>query len=137
MSGSFLYQFNALAGGFFLLCTFGMVATRQVQGCLRFFVLQSVFLAASAFVLGLRPLSWDLLAIAAINIVNKPILIPWLLRRMIPEEVHTRREITQVLNIPAALLIALGIAVYSGARWAGFRNDPGQYSEMMPGTIPR
>lgn len=108
---SFLYQFNALAGGFFLLCTFGMVATRQVQGCLRFFVLQSLFLAASAFVLGLRPLSWHLLAVAAINVVNKPILIPWLLRRTIPEEVHTRREITQVLNIPASLLIALGIAV--------------------------
>lgn len=24
---------------------------------------------------------------------------------------------------------------YSVARRAGFRNDPGQYSEMMPGTI--
>ncbi len=108
---SFLYQFNALTGGLFLLCTFGMVATRQVQGCMRFFILQSLFLAASAFLLGIHPVLWGLLAVAAINVVNKPILVPWLLRRTIPEEIHTRREISQVLNIPAALLLALAIAV--------------------------
>ncbi len=108
---SFLYQFNALAGGLFLLATFGMVATRQVQGCIRFYILQSVFLGASAFVLGIHPVSWDLLGVAAINIINKAIIIPWLLRRTIPEEVQTRREISQVLNIPASLLVALGIAI--------------------------
>jgi hydrogenase-4 component E len=108
---SLLTQFNALAGGLFLLCTFGMVATRQVQGCMRFFIWQSIFLASSAFLLGLRPLSWHLLAVAAINLINKPILIPWLLRRTVPEEIYTRREITQVLNIPISLLVALGLAV--------------------------
>ncbi len=106
-----LVQFNALAGGLFLLCTFGMVATRQVQGCMRFFIWQSIFLAASACLLGLRPLSWHLLAVAAINLINKPILIPWLLRRTVPEEIYTRREISQVLNIPISLLVALGLAV--------------------------
>ncbi len=108
---SLLAQFNALAGGLFLLCTFGMIATRQVQGCMRFFIWQSIFLASSAFVLGLRPLSWHLLAVAAINLINKPILIPWLLRRTVPEEIYTRREISQVLNIPISLLVALGLAV--------------------------
>ncbi len=43
----------ALAGGLFLLATIGMVVARQVQSCLRFFILQSVFLCASAFLLGL------------------------------------------------------------------------------------
>jgi hydrogenase-4 component E len=108
---SYLAQFNALAGGLFLLCTFGMVATRQVQGCMRFFIWQSIFLASSALFLGLRPLSWHLLAVAAINLINKPVLIPWLLRRTVPEEIYTRREISQVLNIPISLLVALGLAV--------------------------
>lgn len=107
----FLYQLNALAGGLFLLTTFGMVATRQVRGCIRFYIWQSVFLGASAFVLGIHPISWDLLGVAAINIINKAFIIPWLLRRTIPEEVHTRREISQVLNIPASLLVALAIAI--------------------------
>ena len=108
---SYSYQFNALAGGLFLLCTFGLIATRQVQGCLRFFVLQSIFLASSAFLIGLHPWSWHLMAIAVINIINKPVLIPWLLRRTVPEEVLSRREISQVLNIPISLLIALGITI--------------------------
>jgi hydrogenase-4 component E len=108
---SYLAQFNALAGGLFLLCTFGMVATRQVQGCMRFFIWQSIFLASSALLLGLRPLSWHLVAVAAINVVNKPILIPWLLRRTVPEEIYTRREISQVLNIPISLLVALSLAI--------------------------
>ncbi len=107
----FVYQLNALVGGLFLLATFGMVATRQVQGCIRFYILQSVFLGASAFVLGIHPLAWDLLGVAAINIINKAFIIPWLLRRTIPTEVHARREISQVLNIPASLLVALGIVV--------------------------
>ncbi len=50
-AATILTQLNALAGAFFLLSTFGMVATRQVQGCLRFFILQSLFLASSAVLL--------------------------------------------------------------------------------------
>lgn len=108
---SIIIQLNALAGGFFLLCTFGMVATRQIQGCMRFFILQSVFLASSAFLLGLQPLSWHLIAVAMINLINKPILIPWLFRKTVPQEVYTRREITQVMNVPISLLIALGLTI--------------------------
>lgn len=104
-----LIQLNALAGGFFLLSAFGMVATRQVQGCLRFFILQSIFLASSALFIGLRPLSWHLIAVAIINLINKPLLIPWLLKKTVSEEVYTRREIAQVLNIPTSLLVALGL----------------------------
>jgi hydrogenase-4 component E len=106
-----LIQLNALAGGLFLLSTFGMIATRQVQGCMRYFILQSIFLASSAFLLGLQPLSWHLLAVALINLINKPIIIPWLFRKTVSEEVYTRREIVQVLNIPISLLVALGLTI--------------------------
>lgn len=106
-----ILQFNALAGGLFLLSAFGMVATRQVQGCMRFFILQSVFLASSAVLLGLEPRSWHLIAVGIINLVNKAVLIPWLFRRTVSEEVYTKREIAQVLNIPISLLVALGLTV--------------------------
>jgi len=106
-----LDQLAALAGGLFLLATFGMVATRQVQGCLRFFILQSVFLCASAFLLGFRLHSWDVLAVGAIDLINKPFVVPWLLRRTVRQEVFSRREVTQVLNIPTSLLIASVLVV--------------------------
>ena len=110
-ASNIIVQLNALAGGLFLLSTFGMVATRQVQGCMRLFILQSIFLASSAFLLGLEHLSGHLIAVAVINLINKPILIPWLLRKTVPEEIYTRREITQVMNIPISLLVALGLTI--------------------------
>ena len=49
-----LDNLNALAGGLFLITAFGIIAIRQVQDCLRFFIFQSIFLAVSAFVSGRR-----------------------------------------------------------------------------------
>lgn len=102
---------NALAGGLFLITAFGIIATRQVQDCLRFFIFESMFMAASAFVLGASPLSWHLIAVGSINLVTKPLLIPWVLKRTVREDVYTRREINQVLSIPISLLIGLALAV--------------------------
>jgi hydrogenase-4 membrane subunit HyfE len=114
MDGSmnqWLDNINALVGGLFLLTAFGMVAMRQVKGCLNLFITQSLLLAASALVLGLRHQSGHLFAVALVNLISKPFIVPWLLRRTSPEEVYTRREIDQALNIPTALLIALALAI--------------------------
>ena len=102
---------NALAGGLFLIMAVGIIVTRQVQDCLRFFVFESVFLAASAFILGAEPLSWHLIAVGAINLITKPLLLPWVLQRMVREEVYTRREINQIVNIPSSLIIALVLII--------------------------
>jgi hydrogenase-4 component E len=102
---------NALAAGLFLLTAFGIVAMRQARGCLNLFIAQSLLLAASAVLLGLRYQSAHLYGVAIVNIISKPIIVPWLLRKTSPAEIYTRREIDQVLNIPTALLIALALAI--------------------------
>ncbi len=98
---------NALAGGLFLVASFGIVATRQVGDCLRYFIFQSICLAASAVLMGIQPYSPHLLAVGAINLITKVGLLPWLLRKLVREEVYTRREITQAVSIPSSLIIAL------------------------------
>jgi hydrogenase-4 component E len=108
---------NALATGLFLLTAFGIVAMRQARGCLHLFIAQSVLLAVSAALLGLRFGSWHLYGVALVNLISKPIIVPWLLRRTAPAEIYTRREIDQVLNIPTALTIALALAI--GAYFLG------------------
>ncbi len=102
---------NALAGGLFIVSTFGIVATRQIKASLKFFILQSIFLVISAVLLGLKPFSLDLMAVGAINLVTKVFLLPWLLKRMVKKEIYTKREITQVLNIPTSLIIALILTI--------------------------
>ena len=102
---------NALMAGFILLTAFAMVATRQVLGVLRFLVVQSLFVAASAFLIGFNQRSIDLFALGAILIASKVITIPWVLRRTLPAEVYVRREIDQAINIPSSLLLALLLAI--------------------------
>lgn len=112
-----LENLNALAAGLFLLTAFGIVAMRQARACLHLFILQSLLLAASAALLGLRFGSGHLFGVALVNLITKPIIVPWLLRRTAPAEIYTRREIDQALNIPTTLLIALVLAV--GAYFLG------------------
>jgi hydrogenase-4 component E len=113
MTLSVLTKLNALVGGLFLLTAFGLVATRQMLACLKLFVLQSIFLAASALVLGYQHTSIHLFAIAGITLAIKVSLIPWLLRRIVSQEVYMRREISQVLNIPTSLLIAVALTLFA------------------------
>src|SRR5215472_5788617 len=84
---------------------------RQVHACLRLFVALSIFLAASAFLLSALFRNWHLTVVGVIDILTKAIMVPWLLRRSLRDEVYTRREITQALNIPTSLLAALALTV--------------------------
>ena len=108
---AWLLNVNALVAGLFLLVTFGLVSIRQVQACVRLFIALSLLLAASAFLLSAVYRTWDLVVVGAVDVVTKAIVVPLLLRRALPDEVYTYREVTQVLNIPTALLIALALAI--------------------------
>lgn len=104
---------NTLSAGLVLLSAFAMVATRQVQGVVRYFVIQSLLLAASCFVLGYGLHSVHLYYLGAITIIAKVLAIPWVLRRALARELYERREIEQVFNIPASLLWALVLVIFA------------------------
>ena len=129
-----LHALNDLAGAVFLLSSFAMVATRQVRGDLNFFVVQSVSLAASALLIGALEGQQDLFIVAGVTVITKPIVIPILLRRMVPDEVHTRREIVQALNVPTSLLVALGLAV--ACYFAGKALSTAMIGPELLGNLP-
>jgi hydrogenase-4 component E len=111
----YLVHLNAMAGGLFLLAAYGVVATRQMLSCLRWFVGQSLLLAASAAVIGIGLGSWHLAAVALITLATKTIAMPWLLRRTVRRELYSRREISQVVNIPTSLLVAAALTLLAYA----------------------
>ena len=111
MTGSVPQALNTLCAGLILIAAFAMVATRQVQGVVRFFVVQSLLLTASCFLLGYSRGSIHLWALGAITIACKVIAIPLVLRRILPGDYYERREISQAVNIPASLLIALLLTI--------------------------
>ena len=68
-------------------------------------------LSLSAVLLGMYYHSPHLYAVALVDLISKPIIIPWLLFKVAPSEIHTRREVSQALNIPTALLIAVALVI--------------------------
>lgn len=106
-----IFSLDALTGAVFLLTSIGVVATRQVLASLQLFILQSLLLTLSAALLGIALNSPHLLAVAAITVATKTILIPWLLRRTVSTEVYSTREIDRVLNVPSSLLASAVLIV--------------------------
>jgi hydrogenase-4 component E len=102
---------DALTGALFLLAALGVVATRQVLASLQLFIAQSLLLTFSALLIGLALTSPHLLAVAAITIATKTVMIPWVLRHTVSEEVYRTREIERVLNVPSSLLVAAVLIV--------------------------
>jgi hydrogenase-4 component E len=102
---------DALTGALFLLTALGVVATRQVLASLQLFIMQSLLLSLSAFLLGIASSSVHLFAVAAITIATKTLLIPWLLRHTVSAEVYRTREVERVLNIPISLLVSAVLVV--------------------------
>jgi hydrogenase-4 component E len=121
-----LIKLNHLAGGLFLITAFGLVAMRQVLASLNLFILQSILLAASAFLVGYQYSTVHLYTVALITLGIKSLLIPWLLYRTVGEEIYTRREIIQVLNIPMSLLISAGLAIFAFLLSSHLLSAPGQ-----------
>lgn len=111
----YLVHLNALVGGLFLLGAFAIVATRQMRACLRWFVAQAFLLACSAGLIGIGLGSVHLAAVAGITVVTKMIVMPWLLGRTVKSELYSRREISQVVNIPTSLLIAAALTLLAYA----------------------
>lgn len=104
---------NALCAGLILICSFAIVGTRQVQGVRRFFIFQSILLAASCFLLAWDEHIVDLWWLGGITVAAKVIIIPWVLKRTLARELYVRREISQTINIPSSLLLALLLAIGS------------------------
>ncbi|MGB6984917.1 MAG: hypothetical protein WBD74_02950 [Candidatus Aquilonibacter sp.] len=102
-------ELNALVLGLFIISTIAMTVTRQIGACMLIFIVQSLLLAASAFLLGAAPFSWHLFALGCVTVLSKAIIIPWLLRVLTPQGSYNRRELTQALDIPTTLLIALAL----------------------------
>jgi hydrogenase-4 component E len=110
-----IFALDALTGALFLLTALGVVATRQVLASLQLFIVQSLLLTLSAVLLGIATASIHLFAVAAITIATKTLLIPWLLRHTVSDEVYRTREIERVLNIPSSLLVAAVLIVLAYA----------------------
>jgi hydrogenase-4 component E len=102
---------NALFGVLFLLTTFMMLTLRQAQAVLHVYVVQALLLTASTLLLAIGERSVELGIVALITFIAKPLLVPWLISRLLSPSLRAKREVQAALNVPTSLAIALAISV--------------------------
>lgn len=109
-----------------ILCAAGMlvsafltVGQKALFTAIRLYAGQSLLLAIAAIALAVSEGREHLYVMAALTITLKGILIPWFLMRVI-DRIGIHREIEPFLNVPASLLICLGLTVVGYRVSTGF-----------------
>ncbi len=108
-----LVALNTVVAALFILVTFLLMVSRQIQSVLRAFVWQSLLLALSTLILAVLHGSLELVFVAAITVAAKAVVIPAVLTRTLRPELRARREIASAVNVPVSLLLMLGLSVFS------------------------
>jgi hydrogenase-4 component E len=109
-----------------ILCAAGMLVTAYLMvgqkalfTAIRLYGLQSALLGLLAATSAYADGRHDLYVTAALTIVLKGLVIPWFLMRVI-DRVGIHREIEPFLNVPASLLVCLGLTVVGYRVSTGF-----------------
>lgn len=105
-----IQDFVILCAAGMLVSLYLMVGQKALVIAIRLYGVQSLLLGAVGVAMGLAEHRAHLFVTAGLTIALKAVLIPWFLLRVI-DRVGIRREIEPYLNVPASLLLCLGLTV--------------------------
>jgi hydrogenase-4 component E len=113
MAGVPLYaQFINLLAAILLLLAFAMLAQRRVLTLIDLFAAQGLALAISTAIVAYGTSQPHLYFSAALTLVLKVILLPWILHRLI-RRLDVRWEFEGLINIPTTMLIGIVLVVFA------------------------
>jgi hydrogenase-4 component E len=105
-----IQDFVILCAAGMLVSVYLMVGQKALVVAIRLYGVQSLLLGAVGIAMGLAEHRPHLYVTAALTIALKAVVIPWFLLRVI-DRVGIRREIEPFVNVPASLLLCLGLTV--------------------------
>lgn len=105
-----IQDFVILCAAGMLVSVYLMVGQKALVVAIRLYGVQSLLLGTVGVAMGLAGHRPHLFVTAALTVVLKAALIPWFLLRVI-DKVGIRREIEPLVNVPASLLLCLGLTV--------------------------
>jgi hydrogenase-4 component E len=123
-----------------ILCAAGMLVTAYLMvgqkalfTAIRLYGLQSLLLGLAATTIAVSEPRHELFVTAGMTIVLKGILIPWFLMRTV-DRIGIHREIEPFLNVPASLLVCLGLTVVGYRVSTGFAEGARGVSHHLIGV---
>jgi hydrogenase-4 component E len=102
-----------------LVSAYLMVGQKALFTAIRLYGVQSLLLAVIAATIAISQDRHDLFVTAVLTVTLKTFLIPWFLMRVI-DRIGIHREIEPFLNVPASLLVCLGLTVVGYRVSTGF-----------------
>ena len=116
-----------------LVTAYLMVGQKALFTAIRLYGAQSWLLGTVAVTLALADDRPNLFVTAALTVSLKGLLIPWFLMRTV-DRIGIQREIEPFLNVPASLLICLGLTVVGYRVSTGFEEGTQQVTHHLIGV---
>ena len=108
----FLAQLINLLASVLLLLAFAMISQRRVVSLVFLFTMQGLALVAATALVGHATNQPHLYVSAALTLVLKVFLIPWLLHKVI-DRLNVRWDVEMLLNVPTTMLIGIALVMFS------------------------
>ena len=105
-------QLINLLAAILLLLAFAMLSQRRVLSLVHLFTLQGAALVASTTVMAYATDQPHLYFSAALTLVLKVLLLPWLLHRLI-QRLAVRWDVEPLLNIPTTMLVGIVLVIFA------------------------
>ncbi len=107
-SGQLINLFAALL----LLIAFGMLSQRRVLSLINLFALQGFVLSVSTLVVAYTSHQHHLYYSAALTLVLKVLILPWILHRLI-RKLNVKWDVETLINIPTTMLVGIALVVFA------------------------
>ncbi len=105
-------QFVDFLSALLLLIVFAMLAQRRILSLINLFAWQGALLTVSTCVVAYSTHQHHLYYSAALTLVLKVILLPWLLHRLI-RKLNVKWDVETLINIPSTMLVGIGIVIFA------------------------
>ncbi len=107
-SGQLINLFAALL----LLIAFAMLSQRRVLSLINLFALQGLMLSVSTAIVAYSSDQNHLYYSAALTLVLKVLILPWILHRLI-RKLNVKWDVETLFNIPTTMLVGIALVVFA------------------------
>jgi hydrogenase-4 component E len=112
MQISYTLQFVNLLGAMLLLVVFAMLAQRRILSMINLFAWQGALLSLSTFIVAYSTAQHHLYYSAALTLILKVMLLPWLLHRLM-RKLNVRWDVETLINIPTTMLVGIALVIFA------------------------
>jgi hydrogenase-4 component E len=112
MNIPFSGQMINMCAALLLLIAFAMLSQRRILSLINLFAMQGLVLSVSTAIVAYSSQQHHLYYSAALTLVLKVLLLPWILHRLI-RKLNVKWDVETMFNIPITMLVGIALVVFA------------------------